>query len=136
MSSAACGSPWGFNSSIHDQADISRTTVSELRTLWSEAPWTLRVYVGIGELLALLSAVIYRTAFSEIVAVLFLVVSYFLLKGVRWLWFVLVGGTAVYFVGFVLVLGTNAITNFAALVLLLAPPTRRHFARDAVPATS
>jgi uncharacterized membrane protein YagU involved in acid resistance len=104
--------------------------VNQLGAIWSNAPWTLRVYVAAGEFLALLNAVVYRTAFSEIMAVLFVVLSYYLLKRVRWLWFVMVAGTAVYFVGYLLVLGINAITNGAALVLLLAPATRRHFSRD------
>jgi hypothetical protein len=110
--------------------------VSELRTLWSEAPWTLRVYVAIGDLLALLNAVVYRTALLGILTLLFIVVSYFLLKGARWLWFVTVGGTAIYFVGFLLEVGTNAIPNFIALVLLLASPTRRYFAREDVATAS
>lgn len=77
---------------------------------------------------------VFRTALHGIFAVLGLVVCYFLLKGVRWLWLVMVVATAVYFVGFLLELGMNAIPYFVALVLLLAAPTRRHFAREGVAA--
>jgi hypothetical protein len=110
--------------------------MSELRALWSSAPWTLRLYIAVGGFLALLNAVIYRGAYSLVVVPLFFIVAYYLLRGVRWLWFVVVAGTTIYFVGFLLVLGSNAIVNFLALVLLLASPTRRHFARYTVTSDS
>src|SRR4051794_27983303 len=105
-------------------------SVSGLKTLWERAPWTLRFYVAAGVLVALVVAPVHWTALQWILIGLTLAVDYFLLRGVRWVWFVAIGGTAIYFVGFLLVLGTNAIVNLLALVLLVAPPTRQYFARD------
>ena len=102
---------------------MSRTPVFELRTLWSESPWTLRVYVVGGGLLLLLNIVVHRTTYLEIMSVLYLVASYFLFRRVRWLWFVMVGGTAVYLLGYLLALKPiGAISNLVALVLLLLVP--------------
>ncbi len=115
--------------------------MSKLRTLWSEAPWTLCVLVTCVALIGLWDAV--HHANQVIITVLSLVVCYFLLKGVRWLWFVMVGLVTIYLVLYLLIVRTlvsfaveQAIIEFVTLVLLLAPPTRRHFARTDAGASS
>ncbi len=120
---------------IYGSADIKRTTVGELRILWSRAPWTLRVYIAATELLALWAVVFHRTTWGEVASVLFLAVSYFLVKRVRWLWFVMIGGSVLYLVAFLVAARPVGVAaNLVPLVLLLAPPTRRHFTSDGVAA--
>jgi hypothetical protein len=106
-------------------------SIPRIRALWAEAPWTLRVYVGFGVLSGLWCAIAYRSPYNTIAAAIFLAVAYFLLSRARWMWIVALAGTSIYFLGWLLAWGLPAITNFIALVLLLAPPTRRYFARAA-----
>jgi hypothetical protein len=97
--------------------------------VWSGAPTTLKAYAVLTVLWPAASAVgtghLYHLAFVPLNAL----INYFLLKGVRWLWWFLVAGGALgilsdltggiawyYLVGFVL-----------SLALLLLPETRRHF---------
>ena len=97
--------------------------------VWSGAPTPLKAYVVLTVLWPAASAVgtgdLYHLAFIPLNAL----ISYFLLKGIRWLWWFLVAGGALgilsdltggiawyYLVGFVI-----------TLVLLLLPETRRHF---------
>jgi hypothetical protein len=97
--------------------------------VWSGAPTTLKAYAVLTVLWPAASAVgtghLYHLAFVPLNAL----INYFLLKGVRWLWWFLVAGGALgilsdltggiawyYLVGFVI-----------TLALLLLPETRRHF---------
>jgi hypothetical protein len=100
--------------------------------LWSRAPITLKVYVVLSVAwpaasavagLGLLAADVVGIALSALIA-------YFLLRGVRWLWWFVVvasglflvqttveGGIAWYFMA----------GNVLTFVLLMLPQTRRHF---------
>ncbi len=108
----------------------------ELKELWKEAPWTLRAYIAVGAFLSILDVALNGTTFRWVALAAGVALSYFLLRRVRWLWLLDIAVTALYFIGFLFVLGTNAIFMFTALVLLLASPTRRHFARRPVPLDS
>ncbi len=104
-------------------------SAGKARALWSQAPWTLQLYVGVGALLALLNVAVNRTAYQVIAGALFLALSYFLLSGKRWSWILLLVGTSLTFVLWLAAFRLPALYNLVALALLLAPPTRRHFAR-------
>ena len=79
----------------------------------------------------LATAAIQRTAFWVLWAGLVLAIAYYMLRGVRWLWFVNVGMTVLYALVFLLAARyVSTIFNLVALGLLLAAPTRRYFARN------
>lgn len=104
--------------------------MGRLRTLWQEAPWTLQVYVGLGVLVSFVGIALSPTPARWVTFAAGLVLCFFLLRRIRWLWLLDIAVTAVYFVGFLLVRGTNAVFMLAALALLLAAQTRQHFARS------
>jgi hypothetical protein len=105
--------------------------VAAARDLWTGAPWSLRIYVGLGAAAQLWSAVAYRTAYGAVAMLVLIGVGYLLLKGARWAWISMVVLTSVYFVLLLLAWRVvPALSYLVPLVLLLAPSTRRHFARE------
>lgn len=110
--------------------------------VWEEAPFSMRAYAVLSVAWQVVGLSVSPKPFLTAVFGLFgLVILYFLLRGLRWLWFVTIG---------VVVLGllTDPFVypgihwwtyplNVVALVLLLLPDSRRHFARPApAPASS
>jgi hypothetical protein len=100
--------------------------------LWSRAPLALKAYVVLSVAWSAASAVAgLGVLWVQLVGIpLNALIAYFLLRGVRWLWWFVVvtsglffvqttveGGIAWYFVAL----------NVVTFVLLLLPQTRRHF---------
>jgi hypothetical protein len=76
-------------------------------------------------------AVANRTAYAAIAVLFFSTVSYLLLKGVRWAWVTMVLLASLSFGLWLLAWWVvPALVYLIPLTLLLAPPTRRHFARE------
>ncbi len=90
---------------------------------------SLRAFVVVTFVWSLVSIALKPSPFTAAGLVLTLVVSYFLLRGVRWLWlFLVVGGLLAqaippYKPWYLILLAV------ASLALLVLPDSRRHFAR-------
>jgi hypothetical protein len=106
-------------------------SVPGIRALWKGAPWTLRVYVGLGVAGQLWRAVAHPNVYGAVTMLIVIGVIYLLLKGARLAWIAMVVLTSGYFVLFLLALWVVPVLIYLVhLGLLLAPPTRRHFARE------
>lgn len=104
---------------------------SELKNLWLKAPWTLQALIAVS-IFDCSVAVVTRPVIGVPAVLLTLVTGYLLLKGFRWVWYLIVAYTAIWLVGYVLSSWPIlSVEYLVALVLLLAPPTQRHFARPA-----
>ena len=99
--------------------------------LWTEAPLSLRAYVVVVCCWSLVAIVLQPHPIVMAGIALALVISYLLLRGMRWLWLLMIALSALFllaepfFGGFVWYL---AALGLVELVLLLLPDTRRHFA--------
>jgi hypothetical protein len=109
---------------------------------WGKAPWTLRAYVVLAVVGAVVDAAIVSS--TPVAPRLFLVafevvVCFFLLRRVRWLWLLTI---AFILVGFVLevIEGTlrwyGIAQGIVALVFLLHPATQEFFRRPETPASA
>jgi hypothetical protein len=108
---------------------------------WSVAPLSLRAYVILSVASSVVGAAISGNPVAPIGVALTVVIAYFLLKRVRWLWFLAI---VFQILGMIdpLTLDWSPLHQVVyvaialiGLALLLAPETRRYFARkDAVPA--
>lgn len=109
---------------------------------WRRVPWPLWAYalLTIGESLI----VVFMTVSTPIAPLIFFIAlmfvwTYFVLRGVRWLWIVTIAVNAL---GLAINLATGGgtlrgdLVGLISLALLLLPATRRFFGRgEAVPAT-
>jgi hypothetical protein len=102
-------------------------------SVWSNAPLTLRAYVVLSVAISVVSTAITGNPVGLFGIAFSVVVAYFLLTGVRWLWFVTI---AFGIIGLVtpftidwsaLHRGVYLALGIIGLALLLAPDTRRHF---------
>jgi hypothetical protein len=106
-------------------------------TEWSRAPLTLRVYVVLTVAWSLVVAARAQNAFGLFDIGFSVLIAYFLLRGVRWLWFFVVGTTVLglltdsFIPGFTITWYSVA-SGIVGLALLLAPQTRRYFSRGTV----
>jgi hypothetical protein len=90
----------------------------------------MRVYVVLGALVQAYCAIAYASPYIAVSVLLFVAVSYLLLNGTRWAWIASVAFCVPYLVLSVIagwIVG--ALSYLVYLVLLAAPPSRRHFAR-------
>ncbi len=98
---------------------------------WRGAPWTLRIFAVAG-VLGLLTAVLYdprERVYWLVWLAITLVAVYFMFRGVRWVWFAVIGVMAFFVLTFLVLSHPNkALWDLIYITLLLAPPTRRHFA--------
>lgn len=108
--------------------------------VWSRAPITLRAYAVLTVLLS--AASIAGTGHFDYLPLILVnvVVAYFLLRGVRWLWWVIVVTSGLFLVQTAIMGGIRWFQmagNVVLLVLLLLPQTRRYFFdRDPAPASA
>jgi hypothetical protein len=109
--------------------------VRRLRLDWKRIPWTLWVYTAVTFIGSIVSVFIID---EPILVMAFLVLftliwSYFLLRGVRWLWMFTLGACVLSLV-FEVAAGSIHWRGFAqsvvGLVVLSLPVTRRFFATD------
>ncbi len=103
-----------------------------MRVLWEESPLTLRAFVVVYFVWGLVAFAFNPNLLLAATIALELVLSYFLLRRVRWLWL----ATIVFgFLGLLLPPYNLAHwyiypLSIATLVLLVLPDTRQHFARN------
>jgi hypothetical protein len=117
---------------ITQNADINSHAGALREKRWSRAPLTLRVYFASLLILALVGLALSFSPGRLFWVVLGSALTYLMLRGIRWVWiFVVV--TSVLFLAVRLVASVEWINiglSAVALVLLLAPETRRYFSRD------
>jgi hypothetical protein len=104
----------------------------ELKRLWAKAPWTLQILVAVSLVTSVLLIAGSRPVLAGALVLVVLAEDYLLLKGFRWFWFLYTAYAAIWLIGLLLAARpVGAVEYLIALVLLLAPPTRRHFGRRA-----
>lgn len=107
---------------------------------WSKAPLALRAYVVLSVVEPLVIAIVANAPVAPRVFTvgLAVVVAFFLLKGVRWLWILIVALTVFGLLADPFIFSKTTwygtLSGVLGLVLLLLPETRRYFVRDASPA--
>jgi hypothetical protein len=112
-------------------------------SVWSNAPLTLRAYVVLSVATSVVSTAITGNPIGLLGVTVTVVIAYFLLTGVRWLWFLSIAFSIIGLITpFTLDWSTLHRAAYIAqeiigLALLLVPETRRHFeGHDATPANA
>jgi hypothetical protein len=107
-----------------------RGVIERIVETWEAAPLALKIYAVIAAVVS--PALTFALDTGNVLTLAFvpvsLVITYFLLRGVRWLWWVLVLGSPVYLLTVITDHPPwyNVATNCVTLGLLLLPESRRH----------